>query len=113
MSRHHRAQKWSTHSPKLREQLTALMRSNGGALPCVECGHPVVLDRHRWQVGHKRDAATGGKPTLTNVGPVHSKTFDERGRTVWPRNCNQIAGGKLGATISNSRRRAAQDIRAW
>jgi len=89
------------------------MRKAGGALPCVNCGQPVILGRHKWQVGHRRDAATGGKPKLSNVGPSHCKTFDQQGRTVWPRNCNQIAGGKLGATITNGRRRAAQDIRPW
>lgn len=113
MSQHHRAQQWSTHSPKLREKLIALMRRNGGALPCVECGHPVVLGLHKWQVGHRQDAGKGGRPTIGNVGPVHSKTFDDRGRTVWPRNCNQIAGGKAGASVTNSRRQASKDIRPW
>lgn len=113
MSRHHRAQKWSTHSPKLREKLTALMRANGGALPCVECGRPVLLDVHRWQVGHRQDAGKGGAATLGNVGPVHCKSFDERGRTTWPRNCNQIAGGKAGAAITSARRRARSETRPW
>lgn len=113
MSRHHRAQQWSTHSPKLREKLTALMRAAGGALPCVECGHPVLLGVHRWQVGHRRDAMDQGKPTLANVGPVHCKSFDKLGRTTWPRNCNQKAGGRRGAAITNGRRRQAQDIRPW
>lgn len=113
MSIHHRRQKWSTHQPKLKEQLTAMMQAAGGALPCVNCGQPVILGRHKWQVGHRRDAALGGRPSLGNVGPTHSKTFDQAGRTVWPRNCNQIAGGKLGASITNGKRRAAQDIRPW
>lgn len=113
MSRHHRAQQWSTHSPKLRAQLEEQMRAAGGALPCVDCGHPVRLGVHRWQVGHRGAASKGGRPTLANVGPSHCKTFDQLGRTIWPRNCNQIAGGKLGASIRNSRRRAAQDIRPW
>lgn len=99
--------------PKLRATLTEMMRANGGALPCVECGHPVRLDVHKWQVGHRRDAGLGGPAKIANVGPVHSKTFDKAGRTVWPRNCNQISGGKLGASITNGRRRAAQDIRPW
>ncbi|MBL5972440.1 MAG: hypothetical protein D3X82_01320 [Candidatus Leucobacter sulfamidivorax] len=113
MSQHHRAQQWSTHSPKLREKLTAMMRAAGGALPCVECGHPVILGLHKWQVGHRRDASRGGAAKLANVGPVHCKSFDQSGRTVWPRNCNQKAGGKLGAAVTNRRRRQAQDIRPW
>lgn len=113
MSRHHRAQKWTTHQPKLKAQLEAMMQANGGALPCVDCGQPVRLGVHCWQVGHKKAAAMGGRPTLANVGPTHRKTFDQSGRTIWPRNCNQIAGGKLGASITNGKRQAAQDIRAW
>lgn len=105
MSRHHRAQKWTTHAPKLRVKIQAQIEA-AGALPCVECGQPVT-PQHRWQVGHRRDAARGGRPTLANVGPVHQRSEH------WPRNCNQIAGGKLGATIVNGRRQASKDIRPW
>ncbi|WP_077053508.1 hypothetical protein [Leifsonia sp. ALI-44-B] len=105
MSQHHRNQKWTTHSPKLRKKLEPML-----PLPCVNCGKP-VLREHKWQVGHRIDAARGGEPTLANVGPVHRKS------ELWPRNCNQIAGGKLGAQITNSRRSTArnraQDIREW
>lgn len=112
MSRHHRAQKWSTHQPKLKAHIEALMRASGG-LPCVDCGHLVIHGVHKWQVGHKQDAALGGKARVSNVGPTHSKTIGQDGRMLWPRNCNQIAGGKLGASISNGKRRASQDIRPW
>lgn len=101
MSRHHRAQKWTTHSPKLRAIIAPQL-----PLPCVECGQP-VMPEHKWQVGHRRDAALGGKPTIANAGPVHVRSEH------WPRNCNQIAGGKLGASITNGRRQASKDIRAW
>lgn len=101
MSKHHRAQKWTTHAPNLRKKLEAQL-----PLPCVNCGQP-VLREHRWQVGHRRDAALGGRPTLANVGPSHQRS------ELWPRNCNQIAGGKLGAAIVNGRRQAAKDIRPW
>lgn len=112
MSQHHRAQKWSTHQPKLKAQLTAQLAAAGG-LPCVNCGRPVIHGVHKWEVGHRRDAARGGRPTLQNVGVVHRKTFDQQGRTIWPRNCNQIAGGKLGAAITHGKRQASQDIRPW
>lgn len=107
MSRHHRAQQWTTHSPKFRAQIKPLL-----PLPCIECGHP-VLPEHKWEVGHKRDASRGGRPRLDNVGPVHCKSIDKAGNIIWPRNCNQIAGGKLGAAVTNGRRRQAQDIRPW
>lgn len=94
MSRHHIAQKWTTHAPKLREKFARLLPS-----PCIECGQ-TVAKTDSWQVGHKRAAAEGGRPTLTNTGPVHTR-------------CNQRAGGQLGARITNGRRNAQKDIREW
>lgn len=101
MSQHHRAQKWTTHAPKLREKWAAMLPQ-----PCVECGQPVTRE-DRWQVGHRRDAMDGGAPTMANTGPVHSKS------ATWPRNCNQIAGGKRGAAVTNGRRASANGIRPW
>lgn len=104
MSQHHRAQHWTTYSPKLRKLIEPRL-----PLPCVNCGH-LVTREDKWQVGHRRDAALGGTPTISNVGPVHCKS------ATWPRNCNQIAGGKLGARVTNAQRRArtqSPDIRPW
>jgi hypothetical protein len=101
MSQHHRRQKWTTHSPKLREKLKPRL-----PLPCVNCPHP-VMPTDRWQVGHIKDAALGGRPTIANAGPVHE--FCERCK----KRCNQSAGGKLGASITNGKRQAAKDIRQW
>lgn len=92
MSRHHRAQHWTTHAPKLRKLIAPLL-----PLPCVNCGRP-VLPEHRWQVGHRKDAALGGRPTFANTGPAHAK-------------CNNSAGGKLGARITNAKRAARAGIR--
>jgi 5-methylcytosine-specific restriction endonuclease McrA len=85
MSRHHRAQKWSTHAPKLRATLAAQL-----PLPCVECGRP-VLPEQQWQVGHRIPASQGGRPTAANTGAVHTS-------------CNKRAGGALGARTVNARR---------
>jgi len=104
MSRHHRNQKWTTASPKLRKLHEAMLPQ-----PCVECGQP-VFRTDKWQVGHRRDAMDGGAPTFLNTGPVHSKS------ATWPRNCNQISGGKRGASVTNAARRAdtrEPDIRPW
>lgn len=105
MSRHHQAQNWSTHSPKLRVKLAAML-----PLPCVDCGRLVTPDQ-KWQVGHRTAAAQGGQPTMANVGPSHVKS------DTWPRSCNQKAGGKLGAAIANRSKLAAkrtdQGIRPW
>lgn len=94
MSQHHRAQKWTTHSPKLREKITAML-----PLPCIECGRPVTRDM-KWHVGHRQAAALGGRPTMANTGPAHAS-------------CNLKSGGKLGAAITNRKRPSAKDTRPW
>jgi hypothetical protein len=101
MSKHHRAQRWTTHSPKLREKIAPRL-----PLPCINCPCP-VMPTDKWQVGHRLDAALGGKPTIGNTGPSHAwcQTCKKR--------CNQVAGGRLGAAITNGRRQASRDIRPW
>jgi hypothetical protein len=101
VSVHHRRQKWTTHSPKLRATITPRL-----PLPCVNCPHPVTPDQ-TFQVGHLRDAARGGRPTVANTGPSHTYCPACRKR------CNQVAGGRLGAAITNGRRQQAKDIRPW
>lgn len=98
MSRHHRAQKWSTHSPKLREQHAATFPQ-----PCMcGCGQVITKDtpRSAWHVGHRRDAALGGPATFANTGPIIAGH-------------NLRAGGRLGARIVNARRQRSKDIRPW
>lgn len=105
MSRHHRAQRWSTFSPKRRAQLAPQL-----PLPCIRCGRPVHPDppgwtgQPTWQVGHIQDAAKGGRPTVGNTGPEH-------------RVCNQRAGGQAGAAVVNARRQQqrqqARGFRTW
>lgn len=95
MSRHHRAQRWTTHSPKLRAALEAQL-----PLPCVECGG-AVLREHTWHVAHRQAAAHGGAPTLANVGAAHA-------------HCNLSSGGREGARVVNARRRSTTEgIRPW
>jgi hypothetical protein len=94
MSQHHRAQKWTSHAPRLRVQHTATLPR-----PCIDCGS-LVTSTDAWQVGHVRAAMHGGKPTFQNTGPSHTA-------------CNRKAGGKMGARVTNSRRRRAQDLREW
>jgi len=101
MSRHHQAQQWSTHQPKLKAYHAARLPQR-----CVNCPHPVERGE-KFQVGHRRDAALGGKPTIANTGPSHHYC------RACGKACNQVAGGKLGARIVNSRRRRSQDIRPW
>lgn len=89
MSRHHIAQKWSTHSPKLRKDIKPLL-----PLPCIskQCKKGgVVHPTDDWHVGHRIDAAKGGRPTKRNTGPIH-------------KGCNLRDGGALGAAVVNARR---------
>jgi 5-methylcytosine-specific restriction endonuclease McrA len=101
MSRHHRAQTWTSFAPGRRAELERLL-----PLPCIQCGRPILPTdlRSSWQVGHRQDAALGGRPTRANTGPIHTR-------------CNRKAGGRLGAAISNARRRAraaeADGLRPW
>lgn len=97
MSRHHTAQHWTTHAPKLRKTIATQLPA-----PCIECGQP-VMPEDTWHVGHRLSAALGGRPTAANTGPVHAR-------------CNLRSGGKLGARIVNSgraTRQRGQDIRPW
>lgn len=96
MSRHHRAQRWTTDSPKFRKTIQAMLPQ-----PCVNCGRP-VLRTDRWHVGHRpgHDAHLGKRAQLQHVGPAHAL-------------CNLRDGGRTGARIVNARRQASKDIRPW
>ena len=100
MSQHHRAARWSTYSPKLRAAIAAAL-----PLPCVDCGR-MVTEEHTWQVGHLPgiDIAHSQSVSIEDVGPSHSRS------AIWPRNCNQIAGGKAGAAKTNAKRRQDQRL---
>lgn len=102
MSRHHRAQKHTTHLPKRRREIEARL-----PLPCLNCPHP-VMPEHSWQVGHIVDAMDGGtSANPNNVGPSHAFC-------PWCRKrCNQVAGGRRGAAVTNGRRRASLGRRVW
>jgi len=105
VSEHHRRAKASTHHPRLREQIAPSLPA-----PCVDCPHLVTPDQ-RWQVGHIIPLSRGGKTTRSNTGPSHSWCPTCRKR------CNQVAGGRLGAAVTNaktvSKRQASKDIRPW
>lgn len=101
MSQHHRAQRWTSFNAQRRAELEAML-----PLPCIKCGRTIhrTDPRASWEVGHRQDAALGGRPTRANTGAIHTS-------------CNRRAGGKLGAAVTNSRRRRraadADGLRAW
>lgn len=97
MSRQHHTAEWSRFTRRARPIIRAML-----PLPCVDCGRP-VLPEQTWQVGHIVAAAHGGTMSLDNVGPSHGGKGG----------CNQRAGGRIGAQLSNARHRAEKDLRAW
>jgi hypothetical protein len=101
MSQHHRNGGWtSKDSAHWRPIIEASLPA-----PCVDCGRPIHRG-DKWQVGHrvsKAEAAAMGwtkaqSNRAENLGPSHTKAPGQRA-------CNQIAGGKLGARITNTKRR--------
>lgn len=94
MSRHHEESGHVRDRAKVKAVLEALL-----PLPCVECGHPVTADQ-AWHVAHIQPASMGGRTTLDNCGAAHAR-------------CNLVAGGRLGAAVVNTTRRADQGIRPW
>ena len=70
------------------------------------------MPEHKWDVGHRpgTQMRDGHAPTIDQVGPSHRKS------ELWPRNCNQIAGGKAGAAKTNLARRTLHqhpETRDW
>jgi len=92
VSQHHRSSWSSTDSAKWRKRIAATLPA-----ACVDCGLPVYPEQ-RWQVGHIIGIAEGGTNTADNLGPSHAKGPGQRA-------CNQIAGGKQGAAVTNAKRR--------
>ncbi len=95
MSQNHRANGWTVakanaHRARIEPTLPAL---------CVNgCGH-LVYPEQLWEPGHLVDLALGGSVD-GETGPAH-------------RHCNRKAGGKLGARMTNDRKRAAARMRRW
>ena len=98
MSQHHRRIKHTTASAGIRAKLERML-----PLPCVECGQP-VLPGQLFHVAHINPAMLGGRTTTANTGAAHAT-------------CNLKSGGRMGAAVTNRRRRAERDaddgIRRW
>jgi hypothetical protein len=101
VSRHHIAQQWTTFTTWRRPELERQLPQ-----PCIQCGRAVLPDPPGsvgptgWHVGHRRDAAAGGRPTRENTGPIHAR-------------CNLRSGGRAGAAVVNQRRRRGKGMRSW
>ena len=90
MTQHHRTGAWTAVSRKLRPIIQARLPE-----PCTKCGWPVYAE-HAWQIDHIVAVSQGGSDDWSNLGPAHKR-------------CNQSDGGKLGAAMTNSRRRVKRE----
>lgn len=95
MSQHHRRTKHTTAAPKLRASIEARL-----PLPCVEGCGKLVEKGQAWHLAHIVPASQGGRTTPANTGAAHAR-------------CNLKAGGKLGASVTNARKRSSMGRRAW
>lgn len=86
MSGAHHTPEWHRARRLVARVITAKLEA-GAAIPCVNCGRPIVLGQ-RWDVGHIVDASAGGGVELSNLGGAH-------------RSCNRKDGGRLGAAKTN------------
>lgn len=105
MSQHHRSSKHTSRAPSVRAQVAATLPRR-----CTDCPH-VVDTTMRWQLGHRVPAWRGGQTTFENCGPAHAYC-------PWcKRACNQVAGGRMGAAVTNARRGAVtrrdRGLRRW
>ena len=87
------AERWGGSTARTaRAYWRARLQAEGG-LPCWRCG-AMLTTASRWTVGHIEDRAAGGSVTdPTNQWPECAR-------------CNYSAGGRLGAAITNGKRRS-------
>lgn len=90
MSAGHASPEYQRNARVVRAKVRADHKA-GRAVWCIGCGRE-VQPQQRFDVGHRIDAARGGSNALTNLGPQH------RGE-------NRRAGGKLGAHMTNEKRK--------
>lgn len=108
MSEHHRTVEWRAIQRALRPILAAQLPQ-----PCVDCGQFVHAEQ-KWQIGHIVPAAIGKRSGWTNeqindpsnLGPTHTKARGQRA-------CNQISGGRLGAAMTNQKKKDAKRLPNW
>lgn len=94
MSEHHRTPEWMRVTRRVRPLIKATLPA-----PCVDCQRP-VYPADNWHVGHILAAAHGGTNDAWNLGPTHAR-------------CNTRAGGKIGASISNAKRKKKTETPNW
>ena len=97
MSRHHKAVKHTSRTRALRPRWQAAI--DRGEVACWRCGRP-ILPGMEWDMGHLEDLAVGGAAVADQMLPEH-------------RGHNRSSGGKLGAQITNGKRRDDRRLPKW
>jgi hypothetical protein len=98
MSRHHAAAGWSTISAQLRPIIKASLPQ-----PCVnpKAGCPGLVEADQlWDVAHRGGGLVQPGADVRDVGAAH-------------RHCNRSAGGKVGASITNAKRKTQRRMPRW
>lgn len=101
MTAHHRHPIYQANARIVRKKTNADHKA-GRPVWCIRCGREIQPGQ-RFDVGHRIDASRGGTHNLDNLGPEH------RGE-------NRSAGGRLGATKTNTTRgvsRKARGLPTW
>lgn len=95
MSGRPRDKLWSPEDSKLwRKRLGPLL-----PLPCPRCGR-LVQPEQKWDVDHIIALSQGGTKTADNLTPAHIR-------------CNRSHGGKLGAAVTNAKRKSDSGLIQW
>lgn len=101
MTAKHRDPLYIRNARIIRQQAAA-KRRRGEDVECWRCGG-IIDPEQRWDVGHRDPAAGHG---LGNLAPEHRyKTSRCQG--------NRAAGGRLGAAMTNQRRRRTSGLLPW
>jgi len=112
VSEHHRTPEWQRTVRVVRPRIAKTLPAQ-----CIDCGR-VIMPGDRWQVGHRVPVAVAKAQGWTtaqindpsNLGPSHAKAPGQRA-------CNQIAGGKLGAKVTQAKavvkREASKRMPSW
>lgn len=100
MSANHKRDGTAYKLKKARPHIDAILPAPCVNQPCKLGG--IVHPGQTYDVGHIIDKAAGGADVLSNFGPAHP-------------GCNRRDGGKIGARITNARRKAGTTSgrRAW
>ena len=98
MSEHHRTPGWQKFTGRVRPIIAATLPA-----PCVQprCRYDgIVHEGQSFDVAHIISPDLGGEDTVDNVGPAHPK-------------CNRSDGGRVGAAITNAKRKTEKRELKW